>query len=92
MINTVNNMKRVTFNENMNTIHHIVAWNFAHRHARNVYWEYVAIDRMRFQRRIRESANIIDQILDVTHRQKIKSQPKYLYLDKVVDINRCQHI
>lgn len=64
-------MKSVEFNENFNKVHHIIVWEFAHRKARETYWEFFAVDRLRFQRRIHRAAEVLDKILDLKHRQTV---------------------
>lgn len=61
-------MKKVSFNEKLNQIYILRKWNFAFKQARMMYWEYEAIDRIRFQRRVKEISNILNPILDVNHR------------------------
>lgn len=41
----------------------IFTWSFAHRLARQGKWHIAAIDRMRFQRRIEQTQNILDPVL-----------------------------
>ena len=43
--------KNVTFNDYVN-IHPMIVWSFAYRQHRKTYWEFVAVDRWRFRRRI----------------------------------------
>lgn len=63
-------MKKVTFNEK-DKIHLLVAWKFAYKSSRKIYWEVFARDRAHFQRRIAELSYVINPILDITHRHKI---------------------
>lgn len=61
-------MKKVTFNIENNKVYFMVTWNFAYKSSRERYWEILAIDRMRFARRIEEISNVINPILDSSHR------------------------
>ena len=45
-------MKKVRFNDCITT-HYMIAWDFAYKRCRQKYWEYIAVDRFRFQRRIK---------------------------------------
>jgi len=45
--------------------------NLEYRQTRQKYWEFFAIDRYRFQKRINSVNNIINHILDNDHRRKI---------------------
>lgn len=60
-------MKRVTIDESRNRIYHITADD----DCRNTYWEFVALDRVRFQKRIQDTAAIINSILNHNHRCKV---------------------
>lgn len=62
-------MKKVTFNEEGNRRHVLVTWKYAYKASRERYWENVANDRMRFQRRIAEVGVILNPILDNMYRQ-----------------------
>lgn len=53
------------------TIYHLHVWSFAHREARIGNWRQIALDRHRFERRIKRSAILISPILSTTHREKI---------------------
>lgn len=64
-------MKQVTFNDGKNKIYKIITWKFAYNSARKKYWEFFAIDRIHFQRRIIETQEVINPILDRNHRHKI---------------------
>lgn len=64
-------MKKVTFNEKNNQVHHLVTWSYAYKSSRKKYWEFFAVDRLRFHRRIEEASNILGPILDTNHRCKI---------------------
>jgi len=69
-------MRTVRFNE-VPQVHHIIAWNFAYRKAREKYWEFFALDDFRFKRRIQHIAKILEKILDSKHREKIINNPIY---------------
>ncbi len=43
--------QKVTFDDKV-IIHLTYTWMFAHKQARERYWEYMAVDRLRFKRRI----------------------------------------
>lgn len=66
--------RKVTFNENMNQVHLMIAWKFAYSTARKTYWEYLAVDRYRFELRIKAASVVISPILDPQHRCKIYKQ------------------
>ena len=72
-------MKKVTFNENKNTIRRTFTWSFAHRQARQSNFQQLILDRCRFQRRIGEMKMILDGILERDYRNKI-------YEERFVDI------
>ena len=55
--------------------HSIIAWDFAYRQARIGPWERVAVDRLRFQKRIQELEIILAPVL---LRQQLKSKQQYL--------------
>lgn len=64
--------KTVTFSEEKNNqVHFMYVWDFAYHQARQRFWETVALDRVRFQMRIRRSAVLLDWVLDEKHREKI---------------------
>jgi Phosphatase-1 catalytic subunit binding region len=67
-------MKKVHFNECCNKVHPMILWSFAYRNARKTYWEYFVLDRGRFQRRIQETAVIINPILDCNYRLKVYNE------------------
>lgn len=52
-------------------VHVMHAWDYAYRAARKGNWEMYARDRGRFQRRICETASILNRILEPEHRLKI---------------------
>lgn len=52
-------------------IHHLHVWSFAYREARIGNWSQIALDRHRFELRIKQSATFISPILSPTHREKI---------------------
>lgn len=64
-------MKKVTFNENKNKIHQTFVWTFAYRQARKSNFQQLALDRHRFQRRIRKMEFIIGMVLECSHRDNI---------------------
>lgn len=49
----------------------LYAWPYAHRQARKGDWHIAAIDRIRFQRRIEKTQNILNPVL-FRHINKIK--------------------
>lgn len=49
----------------------MVVWSFAHREARRSDWKKVYLDRLRFERQMFLSGEIISPILTTEHRQKI---------------------
>lgn len=63
--------KKVTFNEERNQIHHLITWSYAYNSSRKKYWQFLAVDRFRFQRRIEETSKFLDSVLDKNHRCKI---------------------
>lgn len=65
--------KRVHFadDKDLVTVHHMVTWSFAHRAARKGHWEEYARDRMRFQRRIEDTDDRIDIVLQPEYRERI---------------------
>jgi Phosphatase-1 catalytic subunit binding region len=62
---------KVRFCEGRNEIHPMIKWTSAYRMARKKYWEFFAIDRVRFYHRIQETAEIINPVLDCNHRLRI---------------------
>jgi Phosphatase-1 catalytic subunit binding region len=60
----------VTFSDSVK-VHHMVAWSFAYKNARKMYWELFALDNMRFQRRIQQVSYILNPILQNEHRCKM---------------------
>lgn len=63
-------MKKVHFAEE-DRIYVIGAWKFAYNSCRKKYWEYFAIDRIRFIKRINNTSIIIEPILKKEHRDYI---------------------
>ena len=55
-------MKKVRFNEKVE-IKSMCVWSYAYREHRKSYWMTVAVDRMRFQRRIRNMEHLLNPIL-----------------------------
>lgn len=76
--------KSVTFSEE-NTIHNMFAWDFAYRNARLSNWQTFYLDRLRFDRRIKRSALLLDKILDHNHRQNIYTQRFVFHCDLIKD-------
>lgn len=64
-------MKKVTFNENKNKVKVMVTWRLAAKLARKKFWEFFAIDRIRFKTRVEKIGVVIEPILDYNHRKKI---------------------
>lgn len=48
-------------------------WSFARQKSRKGPWEELARDRDRFQRRIRDSEQILGRCLTPSHRQKVRA-------------------
>lgn len=67
-------MKKVTFNENRNQIHNIIAWSYAYNLSRKKYWKFMVVDRLRFHRRIEAASYILNPILNKNHRCKILNE------------------
>ena len=69
--------KSVSFNDNVK-IHYMIVWSTAYYLARKSTWQQYAIDRARFQRRIRQLEPILNRVLQ----KKIKemSLPINLYI------------
>lgn len=63
-------MKRVTFSDSIK-IQHTYVWDFAYREARKSDWQFAAIDRLRFKRRIMDMGLVLNHILEEEHRQKM---------------------
>lgn len=73
--------KKVHFAEG-ERIQRMVAWKFAYNSCRKKYWEYFAIDRIRFKKRIEITSMILMPILNKTHRDYIykrRFQEKYVF-------------
>lgn len=62
-------MKQVTFGDSK--VHVLVTWSFAYRKARENIYGPMAVDRMRFQRRIKLTEILLNNILTYKHRCKI---------------------
>lgn len=62
--------KRVRFNLTPE-IHIMVAWNYAYHTARVSMWQNYAIDRYRFQNRIKSIEKVLEPILSESHRHCI---------------------
>ena len=54
--------KKVTFSEHVQ-VNHMVVWKFAYRNARISPWNVAAVDRARFERRIKAVENVINPVL-----------------------------
>lgn len=63
-------MKKVSFAVNPE-VKKMFIWTFAHKNSRKKYWEYLAIDRERFRRRIMETEVVIAPILAKEFRNKM---------------------
>ncbi len=66
--------KKVCFSEDKNTIHNLVVWSFAYRQSRKSDFHKLYLDRLRFERRIKDSEESLIKILDVNHRKKIYTE------------------
>lgn len=60
-------MKKVSFEESKNKIHFVDS----HCECRIRYWEFVAVDRMRFDRKIENWKRIISPVLNLKHRLNV---------------------
>lgn len=66
--------KKVGFSSSPPTVHLMFAWSFAYNKARRSTWMQVAYDRMRFQRRINQTAVILAPVLEnMYQKQKINN-------------------
>lgn len=62
-----NSMKKsVTFSEDKNKVHLLVAWDFAYRNARKSDWEKNYLNRLRFKRRIEECEALLSKLFTKT--------------------------
>lgn len=61
----------VTFNLDLNQTKVLFVWNYASKMARSKYWELIAVDRLHFRKKITKLANILNPILECSHRYKI---------------------
>lgn len=52
-------------------IYYLHVWSFAYHEARIGNWSQIALDRHRFELRIKRSATFISPILSPIHREKI---------------------
>lgn len=66
--------KSVNFNEDLNMIHLLVVWNYASRQARKSEYQKHYLDRLRFEKRIEKSENILCKIFEVNFRKLIYKQ------------------
>lgn len=73
--------KKVTFDRKIVVVE-IRAWKYAYHAARIGKWQEAAVDRLRFQKRIAESADKIATILCNEHRLKIYEKLYVKYVDK----------
>lgn len=64
-------MKKVTFNDEKNTIHQTCVWAFAYRQARQSNIQQLMADRDRFQRRIKSMESILSNVLEWDYRNRI---------------------
>ena len=57
--------KKVSFKPDyeLTVVHPMIVWSFAYRQARKGTWEVDALDRLRFQKRIKEVDNILTPVL-----------------------------
>ena len=55
-------IKCVRFNENVR-INRMYVWKYAYRECRKNYWMTKAVDRFRFERRIRDAESLLNSIL-----------------------------
>ena len=65
MVKLPSQCKRVSFKpaNQLVTVHHMIAWDYAYRACRRGPWEQVAQDRARFKHRIEELAVILEPCL-----------------------------
>lgn len=63
-------MKKVSFSE-CDIIHNMYTWRFAYHTSRKRFWEYFAIDRERFRRRIELFENISKPFFDCKFRNTV---------------------
>ena len=52
-------IKHVRFNENVR-INRMYVWKYVYRECRKTYWMTIAVDRFRFERRIRDIENLLN--------------------------------
>lgn len=73
MENNNNKMKKaVSFNLNRNQTKILCVYTYAMHHSRSgLFWIQLSIDGDRFRRRIKETDNILTQVLNHNHRLKI---------------------
>lgn len=55
-------------------VHVLHAWRHAYHQARRSPWEQIGRDRVRFQDKIRRLAEILNPVLDVQHRQRVRQR------------------
>lgn len=66
--------KSVRISEDKNQVHVLVKWDFAYRQARKCDYQRNYLDRLRFERRIMQCQNILHNIFDEEHRNKIYAE------------------
>lgn len=64
-------MKKVSFYESNNKTYILYVWLYAHRQARKSDWMSYALDRDRFNRRIKNFEMLSKFILNENHRNRI---------------------
>lgn len=66
--------KSVTFNEENNKVYLLVVWSYAQRQSRKSEFTKQYLDRLRFERKIKECEDSLRIIFDEKHRNKIFNQ------------------
>jgi hypothetical protein len=66
--------KMVTFNEDNNKVLKMVVWAYAYKQARKSDFQRHYLDRLRYEKRIKQCEMIICKILDVNHRTVIYNE------------------
>lgn len=64
-------MKKVRFSDAKDEIHYIICWQYAYRAARQGTWMRDYMDKCRFKRRIEEMENVLVDVLNNEHRNKV---------------------
>ena len=62
--------KRVKFMDEV-VVYPMISWSFAYRKCREPIWMRYAVDRIRFQRRVRMVEQQISPVFNETHRSEI---------------------